>query len=106
MLNQKSYATGLLATSPHTVSVESTERGDEVSVRVNWDRTPVSVHHEQQDVLEALILHLRNSFGVRKRSLVMKDRDEGGYLFFIYQPCNPRWILEFKEPMPNEMEEE
>ena len=66
-------------------------------VRVNWDRTPVSVHHERQDVLEGLILHLRNKFAVRKRSLVMSDRDEGGFLFFLYQPCNPRWILEFKE---------
>ena len=68
-----------------------------MTVRVNWDRTPVSVHHEQQVVLEYLVLHLRNKYGVRKRSLVMEDRDEGGYLFFIYQPCNPRWIIEVDE---------
>jgi hypothetical protein len=77
-----------------------------VPLRVNWDRTPVSVHHDNQDVLEELILHLRNTFGVRKRSLVMKDRDEGGYLFFIYQPCNPRWILEFEEQTPKVQEDE
>jgi len=70
-------------------------------VRVNWDRTPVSVHHEERDVLEELILHLRNSFGVRKRSLVMVDREEGGFLFFLYQPCNPRWILEYEESKTN-----
>ena len=70
-------------------------------VRVNWDRTPVSVHHEERDVLEELILHLRNSFGVRKRSLVMVDREEGGFLFFLYQPCNPRWILEYEESNTN-----
>jgi len=72
-----------------------------VPVRVNWDRTPVSVHHEERDVLEELILHLRNSFGVRKRSLVMVDREEGGFLFFLYQPCNPRWILEYEESKTN-----
>lgn len=66
-------------------------------VRVNWDRTPVSVHHDNRDFLENLILHLRNKFGVRKRSLVMEDREEGGFLFFLYQPCNPSWILEFHE---------
>ena len=66
-------------------------------VRVNWDRTPVSVHHDNRDFLEHLILHLRNKFGVRKRSLVMEDREEGGFLFFLYQPCNPSWILEFRE---------
>lgn len=64
-------------------------------VRVNWDRTPVSVHHADEKVLNALVLHLRNNFGVRKRSLVMIDREEGGHLFFLYQPCDPRWILEF-----------
>jgi len=68
-----------------------------VPVRVNWDRNPVSVHHENKDVLEALILYLRNKFEIRKRSLVMEDREEGGFLFFLYEPCNPRWILEYEE---------
>ena len=66
-------------------------------VRVNWDRNPVSVHHENNDVLESLILYLRNKFGIRKRSLVIVDREEGGYLFFLYEPCNPRWILEYED---------
>lgn len=74
-----------------------------MAVRVNWDRTPVSVHHDDESLLNALILHLRNKHGVRKRSLVMKDRDEGGFLFFIYQACDPRWILEFDS---NSMEDE
>jgi len=26
----------------------------------------------------------------------MADREEGGYLFFLYQACNPQWILEFQ----------
>jgi hypothetical protein len=77
-----------------------------VAVRVDWDRTPVSVHHHNKDVLEALILHLRNKFGVRKRSLVMEDREDSGYLFFLYQPCNPRWIIEFTSKLHNSKEEE
>jgi hypothetical protein len=68
-----------------------------VPMRVNWDRTPVSVHHDDKNELESLIIHLRNNFGVRKRSLVMNDHEEGGFLFFLYQPCNPRWILEYEE---------
>lgn len=64
-------------------------------MRVDWDRTPVSVHHSEKEVLEFLILHLRNKYGIRKRSLVMQDREAGGFLFFLYQPCNHKWILEF-----------
>ena len=74
-------------------------------VRVNWDRTPVSVHHDSKEVLEALIIHLKNIHGIRKRSLVMPDREEGGYLFFLYQPCNPRWILEYVYPSTVQEEE-
>jgi len=77
-----------------------------VTVRVDWDRTPVSVHHDKKEVLESLILHLRNKHGIRKRSLVMEDRDDGGYLFFMYQPCNPNWIIEFTTANKHRMEEE
>lgn len=77
-----------------------------MTVRVNWDRTPVSVHHHDKDVLEALVLHLRNKYGVRKRSLVMEDREDTGFLFFLYQPCNPRWIIEFTSNLNGLSEEE
>ncbi len=66
-----------------------------MSVRIDWDRHPVSVHSDVKDELERLIVFLKNKYSVRKRSLVMEDRENGGYLFFIYQPCDPRWIAEF-----------
>ena len=67
-----------------------------MALRVKWDRTPVSIHHARKAVLEGLILHLRNKHGVRRRSIVMDDREEGpGYLFFLYQACDPRWIASF-----------
>ena len=62
---------------------------------VDWNRTPVSVHGPEQESLEQLILYLRNTYNVRRRSLVMEDRERGGFLFFIYQACNPIWIAEF-----------
>ena len=64
---------------------------------VDWNRTPVSVHGPEQESLELLILYLRNTYNLRRRSLVMPDRERGGFLFFIYQACNPVWIAEFVE---------
>ena len=61
---------------------------------------------DKKEVLESLILHLRNKHGIRKRSLVMEDREDGGYLFFMYQPCNPNWIIEFTTANKHRMEEE
>jgi len=73
-----------------------------VAVRVYWKRTPVSVHHPNSVVLESLILYLRNVHGIRKRSIVMPDREEDGFLFFIYQPCDPRWIMAWQESYQEE----
>ena len=56
---------------------------------------PVSVHGDDREILEALIRYLRQQHNVRKRSIVMDDREAGGFLFFLYQVCDPRWIAEF-----------
>ncbi len=69
---------------------------------VDWNRTPVSVHGSNKNQLELLILHLRNNHNVRRRSLVMPDREQGGFLFFLYQACNPLWIAEFIDSMEEE----
>ena len=66
-----------------------------MSVRVDWNRHPVSVHSDDKEQLERLVNFLKLKYSVRKRSLVMEDREEGGFLFFLYQPCDPRWVAEF-----------
>ena len=50
---------------------------------------------DDQQELERLILFLRQQHNLRKRSLVMADREHGGFLFFLYQSCDPRWITSF-----------
>ena len=80
--------------STATANVAPTD-GVRVKIWVDWDRQPVSVHSESREDLEALILHLRQQHNVRKRSLVMPDREQGGFLFFLYQTCDPRWIAAF-----------
>ena len=56
---------------------------------------PVSVHSDDREELESLIRFLRQQHNLRKRSIIMDDREDGGFLFFIYQVCDPRWIVEF-----------
>jgi len=58
---------------------------------------PVSVHGDDREELESLINYLKHQHNLRKRSLVMEDREEGGYLFFLYQICDPRWIVDYFE---------
>ncbi len=64
-------------------------------VRIDWNRQPVSIHSDNRQELDELIQYLKNKHSIRKRSIIMQDRENGGFLFFIYQPCDPRWIVEF-----------
>ena len=82
------------ATSPDTVSAVPID-GVGVPFWVDWDRQPVSVHGDDRDELEFLIQHLKAKHNLRKRSLVMDDRENGGFVFFLYQSCDPRWILDY-----------
>ena len=73
-------------------------------VLINWDRNPVSIHHPSQKVIDDCLQFLRNRHGVRKRSISMPDRHEGGFLAFIYQAFDPRWIMAWDERRLSEEE--
>jgi len=65
-----------------------------MAIRVAWDRTPVSIHGNKTE-LQLLLQHLRENHGFRKHSIVMPDREnEEEAVFFLYAPCDPRWISE------------
>ena len=71
-------------------------------VRVDWNRVPVSLHHESLDVLNNLLLHLRDVYNLTKRSIPMPDRINGGYIAFLYQACDPQWLLSWNEEFVGE----
>ena len=91
---QRNCVIGLQGTSPATDNAAPID-GVHVPVWVDWDRQPVSVHGDGREELEALIVHLKSQHNLRKRSLVMEDRENGGFLFFLYQSCDPRWITAY-----------
>ena len=83
----------MLGTLPVTDSAEPTEVYS-MAIRVAWDRTPVSIHGSKEELL-MLIEHLRNNHSYRKHSIVMPDREnDEEAVFFLYSPCDPRWIAE------------
>ena len=65
-------------------------------VRMDWSRNPVSIHHDSADVLTSLLNHLRDYHGLIKRSIPMQDRENGGFVAFLYQSCDPEWVLEWE----------
>ena len=66
-------------------------------VRVDWDRRPVSLHHDNPKTLENLIEYLSSEHGVKRHSIVMQDRAEGGFVAFLYQACDPSWIISWQK---------
>ena len=75
-------------------------------VLINWDRTPVSIHHPDKSVIDSCLRHLRLNHDVTKRSISMPDRHQGGFLAFIYQIFDPQWIIEWDKKRLTETEEE
>ena len=59
-------------------------------IRVDWTQDPVSLHAETSEVLNHLFALLRDKHGLRKRSVPMPDRENGGFVAFLYAPIDPR----------------
>ncbi len=59
-------------------------------IRVDWTQDPVSVHADEASSLERLFASLREQVGLKKRSIPMPDRENGGFIAFIYAPIDPR----------------
>ena len=61
-------------------------------IRVDWTQDPVSLHAETPEVLNHLFALLRERHGIKKRSVPMHDRENGGFVAFLYEPIDPRFL--------------
>ena len=59
-------------------------------IRVDWTQDPVSLHANSADDLNRLFALLREQHGLKKRSIPMPDRENGGFVAFLYAPIDPR----------------
>ena len=59
-------------------------------IRVDWTQDPVSLHADSADDLNRLFALLREQHGLKKRSIPMPDRENGGFVAFLYAPIAPR----------------
>ena len=59
-------------------------------IRVDWTQDPVSLHADSADDLNRLFALLREQHGLKKRSIPMPVRENGGFVAFLYAPIDPR----------------
>ena len=55
-----------------------------MAISVDWVRIPINVRSEKLEELKKLLEYL-NKKGLKKHSIIMPDREEGGFIFFIYE---------------------
>ena len=67
-----------------------------MQVSIDWEANPINVWHIDKTILDELLKHL-HFHGLLKHSIVMPDRDRGGFLFFVYETVDPNLILEWEE---------
>ena len=63
--------------------------------RIDWDRHPVSIHSEDKSELEDLIEYLKTKHSILKRSIIMDDRESGGFLFLYTNHVTLDGLLNF-----------
>ena len=63
-------------------------------IRVDWTQDPVSIHAEFAEELEGLFAYLKQQHGLKKRSIPMPYRENGGYVAFLYAPIDPRVLAQ------------
>jgi hypothetical protein len=53
-------------------------------IDVDWGRIPISIRSEVNSELSQFLNYLKKD-GLKKHSIIMPDREHGGYIFFIYE---------------------
>lgn len=54
-----------------------------MSINIDWLASPVVVKSDNKNELIDFLDFLSNR-GIKKHSIIMEDRESGGFLFFIY----------------------
>ncbi len=53
-------------------------------INVDWGRIPISIRSDNNSELVKFLKNL-NKNGLKKHSIIMPDRENGGFIFFIYE---------------------
>jgi len=64
-------------------------------IHVDWGRNPISIKSLNKDELNDLLVFLREN-GLKKHSIIMPDRESGGFLFFVYGKLEESFIEKWK----------
>ena len=67
-----------------------------MSIQIDWARDTISVKSQIKLDLENF-LNFLNEFGIRKHSIIMRDRETKGYILFLYQKIDEEIIEKWKK---------
>ena len=66
-----------------------------MSIEVNLDSKSPHIWSDSSTKLEEVLHHLRDEHGMKRHSIIMKDVERGGFLFFIYEKIKQEWLSEW-----------
>ncbi|MBJ24199.1 MAG: hypothetical protein CMB64_05955 [Euryarchaeota archaeon] len=66
-----------------------------MSISIDWGSLPITVKSEEKEELNNFLKFLKNK-GIQKHSIIMNDRKEKGFLFFIYSKFNKETYNKWK----------
>ena len=67
-----------------------------MSIHIDWARNPIIAKSQDEEKLSEFLIFLNKS-GVKKHSIVMQDRESGGFILFLYQKIDEEIIDKWNE---------
>ena len=63
-----------------------------MTIEANLDAKSPHIWSDDEIELSALLKMLNDVHGLKKHSIIMKDVERGGFLFFLYQKIEREWV--------------
>ena len=63
-----------------------------MSIEVDLDSKSQNIWSDDKQYLSDVLQYLKESHGLVRHSIIMRDVERGGYLFFLYQKIKPEWL--------------
>ncbi|MAS63316.1 MAG: hypothetical protein CMA34_06655 [Euryarchaeota archaeon] len=67
-----------------------------MSIYIDWARNPIIAKSQDEEKLSEFLIFL-NKYGIKKHSIVMPDRETGGFILFLYQKIDEEIIDKWNE---------
>ena len=63
-----------------------------MAIEAHLEARSPHIWSDDEQELVVILKMLKDLHGLKKHSIIMKDIERGGFLFFLYEMIDPEWV--------------